>query len=388
MNERGILMRNEMEHKEVRSYFGSLKYIIAFMLLAVVLPALIKPVTALATTVTGSEVNVFVNYADETATVSAGPAGSTKFYISIDKQKTWEDVNTIVDISELLSTKPVEILFKGNKDTGVKKVTLMAEPNTVTAAYVIKNGVGSIVYSVSGAAIEYRNGPNGNWKTPPTNFLTYMYELKGATLQFRSAARTDLRAGKIITVKIPKRPTSPSVKVDGSKLLISGIKANVTQYYDPVIGWKYVTTDSKVKTISLYDLTKINSTAYSTQLTAGSYEFRNNATDKKVASGVKLLEVPVQPIFPGSIKLEGSTLTITDTTKRAYEYCRLTSSTPYNSATMKWTTIQANKPTIIPKANVTDAIYVRLKSTVDKQTKLVTPASTCVVDYVKSLTTK
>ncbi|MDF2540052.1 MAG: hypothetical protein K0S76_3073 [Herbinix sp.] len=388
-------MKNRMEYKEARSFFKPLKYMITFVLLAVVLLTISKPITAFATSVSGPAVNVSVNYIDETATVSSGPAGSTKFYISIDKQKTWEDIpleggNGVVDISGLLSSKAVEIYFKGNKDTGVKTYTLLAEPNTVTAAYVVKYGSGYIDYKTTSTPVEYRKGPNGQWKIPPVSFPTAIYEIKGATLQFRSVATKDIRAGKVITVKIPKRPAPPSVKVDGSKLLISGIKANETQYYDPnpAIGWKYVTTDKNVKTISLYDLAKISSTAYNTPLTAGAYEFRNYVPDKKVISGAKLVEVPLQPTCPTSMKIEGSTVTITDDAKRAYEYCKLSSTTPYNAATMKWSSIQANKPTIISKASVSDIIYVRLKSTVDKQTKVVTPASTCVVLTVNSITTK
>jgi hypothetical protein len=365
---------------------------ISFFLLAVVLLAMNKPVTVFATSVTGSVVNVSVNYIEETATVSS-TTGSTKFYISIDKQKTWEDIpmegaNGVVDISGLLSTKAVDIYFKGNKDTGVKTLTLMAEPNTVTAAYVVNYGAGYINYKTTGTPVEYRKGVNGQWKTPTASFPTAKYELKGATLQFRSVATVDTRAGKVITVKIPKRPAPPSVKVDGSKLLISGIKANDTQYYDPSSGWRYVTTDKNTKTISLYDLAKIGSPTNSTQLPAGAYEFRSYVPDKKVISGAKLIEVPQQPICPDTIKIEGSTVTITDATKRAYEYCKLPNATSFNIANMKWSSIQANKPTIIPKASVSDVIYVRLKSTVDKQTKVITPASTCKALPVTFITTK
>ncbi len=381
-------MRNELIRKEPQSFFEPLKFMIAFMVLAVVLLAFTRPAKVLATSVSGSVIDVVVNYIDETAIITNTPAGSTKFYISIDKKKTWEDVGREVDISGLLSSKAIDIYFKGDKDTGIKTVTLMAEPDTVTAAYVVRNGVGYIDYKTTGTAVEFRKGSNGNWKTPPSgSFPTSIYEVKGATLQFRSVAVAGVRAGKIVTVKIPKRPAPPSVKVDGSKLLISGIKANETQYYDPVAGWRYVTTDKKVKTISLYDLAKMSSTAYTTPITAGAYEFRNYVPDKKVISGAKLLEVPVQPICPDTIVIQGSTVTITDTSKRAFEYCKLSSSTPYNAAIMKWSAIQANKPTIIPKANVTDVIYVRLKSTVDKETKVVTPASTCKVLYVNSITT-
>jgi hypothetical protein len=389
-NMKGVLtMINIDGHRMERGIIKPLRYIMPFMLFLFMLLVWDKPATVLATT-TGTQVNVFVDYVEETARVTAGPGGSNKFYISLDKQKTWEDINPstgLVDISALLSSKSVDIFFKGNKDTAVKTVTLMAEPDTVTATYVIKNGVGSIVYSVSGAAIEYRKGSNGKWKTPPAVFETYMYEVKGATLQFRSAANTATRAGKIVTVKIPKRPSPPSVKVDGSKLLITGIKPNETQYYNPATGWQFVSTDAKTKTVSLFTLSNTIPSS-NASIPAGAYEFRNYSADKKVISGVKLVEVPAQPTCPDTIKLEGSTLTITDTQKRVYEYSRMSSTGTFNAATMKWTTIQPNKPTIIPKAYVTERIYVRLKSTVDKTTKLVTPASTYRDFLVTSLTIK
>lgn len=376
------------QQKEAQYYNGPLKYIISLMLFTVMLLTLGKPYTVMASGISGTMVNVTVNYAEEIAMVSAGPGGSTKFYISIDKQKTWEDVNGAVDISGLLSSKAVDIFFKGNKDTAPRTVSLMAEPNTVTAVYAVREGAGYIDFKSTTTPVEYRKGSNGQWKTPPAIFQTYLYEIKGATLQFRSMANPDVRAGKIVTVKIPKRPAPPTVKVDGSKLVISGIKANETQYYDPVVGWRYLTKDSKIKTISLYELAKLSTTAYSTPLAPGAYEFRNYALNKKAVSGAKLLEVPAQPICPTSIKIEGSTITISDSVKRAYEYSRVSSSTPFDAATMKWTAIQPNKPTIVPKANVSDVIYVRLKSTVDKTTKVVTPASTCTVLYVNSITTK
>jgi hypothetical protein len=385
-------MRHGMLHKEEQSIFGPLKYMIPLFLIAFLIAAWAMPDTAFATTVTGTSVNVLVDYADETARVTTGPGGSTKFYISIDKQKTWLDINPstgLVDISAMLSSKSVDIYFKGNKDTQVKTVTLMAEPNNITAVYVIKNGAGSIAYTVSGAAIEYRKGSNGNWKVPPATFETYMYEIKGATLQFRSAANTTTRAGKIISVKIPKRPSPPSLKVDGSKLLITGVKANETQYFNPTLGttggWEYLTKDSKVKTISLYTLTKASA---NTAMLPGAYEFRSYSTDKKVISGVKLIEVPAQITCPETITQVGSTFTITDTQNRIYEYSRASGTAQFNVATAKWSTIPANKATIIPKAYAGERIYIRIKSSVDKTTKQVIPASTYRDFLIATLTTQ
>lgn len=374
--------------QEVQSrWIKPLQYTLSLLIFTTLLMLWEKPATVLATTVTGTQVNYDLNYMNETLVVKPGPGNSTKFYISLDKKKSWEnlDASGEVDLSALLSSKEVLIYIKGNKDTDPKEVKLMAEPNSVTAVYKITNGIGQVAYTTSGAAIEYRKGNNGSWKPVPTTLLTYSYEVKGATLYFRSIAIPGipgLRTGKIISVKIPKRPAQPAVKVDGSKFLITGIKANDTQYFNPTTGlWEYVTLDTKVKTVSLFTLAKISSSA-NTPLPAMSLEFRTNGGVKKVASSVRLIEIPAQLTCPNTIKLEGSTLTVTDTANRAFEYFKLTSGYTFDISTAKWTTIKANKSVIIPKANVGDRIYVRLKSYVDKNSKLTIPASTYLNTFV------
>jgi hypothetical protein len=383
-------MFNKRGNVGVQITLRPLRYILSLFVLAMLITVWNKPNEALATTVTPSSVNVDVNYLEEIIIVKPGTGGSTKFYISLDKQKSWEnlDPSGVVDISAMLSTKAVVVYFKGNRDTTAREFTLMAEPNYVTASYVINNGIGQVVSSTSGPAIEYRKGNNGSWRTASATMSTAIYEVKGATLYFRSIANAGVRAGKIISVKIPKRPSAPSVKLDGSKLLISGIKANETQYFNPTKGiWEFLTTDTKVKTVTLYTLTNISAAANS-PIPAASFEFRNNGGIKKVVSSVKLIEVPLQPVCPDTIKLVGSTLTITDATNKVYEYTRMQSTALFNAASAKWTTIQANKAVIIPKAYVTERIYVRLKSTVDKVSKQVIPASTYRDYVVTSVTVK
>ncbi len=369
-------------------------YIIALAMFTLALIMMKEPAKALATTAgTGTQVSVAVNYLDEILTVNKGPGNSDRFYVSLDKGKTWENIplsgaSGQIDISAMLSSKEVVVFFRGNKDTGILEYTLKAEPNDLKVYYEVVNGEGRITYSVSGGAVEYRKGSNGTWKSAINSMPTSIYEVKGATLYYRTAATADARAGKVITVKVPKRPSSPAVKLDGGKLVFSGIKANETQYSLNGSGvWNYMTTDPKVKSISLYTLLNINPLANS-QLQAMMFEIRTLGNTKKPTSGVRMLEIPQQPVCPDTIKLEGTTLTVTDPLKGSYEYTRVEGNGQLNIATAKWTGISANKSVIIPKASVNDVIYVRLKSTTNSKTRLVTPASTYKYFPVTSITVK
>jgi hypothetical protein len=369
-------------------------YIIALAIFTLALIVMKEPAKALATSAgTGTQVSAAVNYLDEILTVNKGPGNSDRFYISLDKGKTWENIPLSgtggqIDITAMLSSKEVIVFLRGNKDTRTLEYPLKAEPNDLKVYYEVLNGEGRITYAVSGAAVEYRKGSNGTWRSALNSMPTSIYEVKGATLYYRTAATADSRAGKVITVKVPKRPSSPAVKLDGGKLVFSGIKANETQYSLNGSGvWNYMTTDPKVKNTSLYTILNLSPSANS-PLPAMMLEIRTLGNTKKPTSGVRLLEIPQQPVCPDTIKLEGTTLTITDPLKSSYEYTRVEGNAQLNIAAAKWTGISANKPVIIPKASVNDVIYVRLKSTTDSKTRLVTPASTYKYFPVTSITVK
>lgn len=378
-----ILNTQEDRKRKLTKYITS---IIMLMFLALVL---MKPGVASATTVTGSKVVVAVNYAEETATITAGSGGSTRFFISTDMGKNWEglDSNT-VDISTMLKPKAVEVWFKGNKDTIVEIKQLMVEPADLKVTYEIVNGAGRITFtSPAGTTVEYRKGANGNWRTAITNMPTSLYELRGNTLYFRTSATVDRRCSKIVQVKIGKRPNAPSVKVDGGKLYVSGVTPGVTQYrVGTATDWTtFSTVGTKIKYISLYELLA-NKTVSNTALPAGIIEFRNLGSGKKPTSAAKLIEVPQQTTCPETIAVSGSTITITDTTpKRVYEYTKVDRTAIYDVATAKWSTIAANKAVKIPKVALGDRILVRVKSYVDAS-KQVVPASTYKENIIQSIT--
>jgi hypothetical protein len=329
----------------------------------------------------GNQVNVIIDYLEEQAIVTAGTGGSSvKFYMSTDNMKTWEllEATNVIDISGLLKPKEVSVYFKGNKETTPVQQVLQAEDNSLKATYQIINGAGSILLSGASGPVEFRKGTNGQWKTATNLMSTAVYELKGTTLYFRTVATSTKRAGKIVTVRVPKKPTAPSVKVDGSKLNISGLKYGETQYRlgDSTTWITFKPLDEKIKILDLATLLFPIPTT-NVPLPAGTIEFRTLGSDKKLNSAVKTLEIPAQVQAPNTINLSGTTLTITDNDyKLAYEYTVVENNKTLNLATAKWTTVYSSKNYLIPKVSVGDKIYVRVKSRTDSVTKQTILAST------------
>ena len=356
--------------------------------------------TASATTVaSGSSVSVVVNYLDEIITVSAGSGGSTKFYLSTDKQKNWEllegstaTTTTITfDISSILKTKEVIIYLKGNKDSNPVEIKLQGEDKSLKATYGVEGGVGRIQYT-STKPLEYRKGTNGNWL--PVNGIIYtnIYEVRGATLYFRTKATHAERAGKVVKVKIPKRGSAPSVKVDGSDFTITGMKPGMLYRLSNSNTWTEYKDTSK-KFLSIPSL--LSKTTIEERLTELTIEIRNPATDKKVASQIKVFEIPAQANAPTTASYNSGMLTITDaTSSKPYEYtivkasevARVNYEYLQNASWKSVTSSKATKVTSVGKNTlaVGDYLYVRLRTTTDKTTKLVHLASQCAKLEVKN----
>jgi hypothetical protein len=369
---------------------GSLKKILIYSVIFCLIVSSMTPIKVAKADAT-TQVSATVDYTEEIIRVTAGTGHtSTRFYMSTDNQKTWDllDVSGVVDISGFLASKVVTLYFKGNKDLSPAKVELPAEDSSLKAAYTIVGGDGRITLTNATSPVEYRKGANGPWR-PMTGTVMYtaIYEVKGATLYFRTVATAGKRAGKIVTVKISKRPTAPTVKLDYSKLCISGLKAGETQYRvgDSSVWVPFTSTDPKVKSISLYTLLAVSPSAI---IPAGTIEFRTQGKDKKLHSSVKIIEVPAQITAPTNVALTGTTLTITDTnTKRYYEYTIVHANAILDYNTAKWTAVTSRNAVVIPKAIITDKIYVRLKSATDTN-KFTNLPSVCTVFTVTAITQK
>ena len=364
------------------------KVLIIFMVLCIAFNSFTKVKVSSADA--NSQVVVNVNYLDEMAYIT--PGTNTKLYFSSDDEKTWELIEPfgILDISNLMQTKADDLFFKGNKDLKSTKVTLQALDSTLKATYSIVNGEGLITLTGFTSAVEYRKGASGQWKLASTTIPTASYEMRGATLYFRTIATAVKRAGKEISVKVAKKPSAPSVKLDGSKLYISGLTVGATEYRvgDNTIWLPFTPTDTKVKSLDLTALFAVTGAAINTPIPAGTVEIRTKATTKKVASAIKVIEVPLQPSTPENVTLVGTTLSIQDTNlKKAYEYTKVEKTGVLNIKTARWSTITAARSVVISKALVDEKIIVRVKSIVDPVSKKIIPASTYKELKISSITT-
>lgn len=356
------------------------------MILSILLSSAVEPRSVKAAdAVPGTSVGVTVDYTQEIATVTPGAGGSTRFYMSTDGKKNWEmiDDSRVVDLSSILSTKEVIVYFKGNKDTYELPYTLQAESaKELTVSYKITSGVGKIDFSAT-TPVEYKKGANGAWRQVTSPIFTSIYEIKGATLYFRTAATVAKRAGKTISVKIGKKPSAPSAKVDGSKLILSGLKLGETVYR---INDGPITSTSKADKVNYLDLKALGVSA-SGAILGGTIELYNVGTDKKLRSSVRVINVPAQADAPLAVTVTGTSISITDTNpKTLYEYTVVNKSATFDPMKAKWSQITSKKPVIVKNASLGDKIYVRLKSTTDPITKQIILASAYRIEEVKSIT--
>lgn len=345
----------------------------------------VKP---LSPTAAGTCVAVQYDFINDYLYIKPGGSGSTKLYFSQDKMKTWERImngNGLIDLSIFLKTSDNIIYVKGNLDKNIVAITLPKEEKDLKVTYYVDKGIGKLKVENQKGLLEYRKGTNGDWRDYAGYLDLTSFEITGYTLQFRMKATANERAGKIVSVKVPKRQAPPRVKVDYSRMEISGLKAGSTLYYKTGESnpRTFAPADSKVKTLSLYDLLFNQSIAPNSQrLPAGSIEFQTAADEKKIASAIVLVEFEEQPLAPeGKIVLDKTTVTFPDATKTlTYEYTVLHASEKLELSAAKWTKVSSNKPFEIKKVGKAspapgDIIYYRLSSTTHKETKVVTPAS-------------
>lgn len=357
------------------------------------------------TTVEGTEIKVDRDYTKNKVTLTKGPGNSTRFFISTNKKKTWEVIdstapNPTIDITAYMKTSAVTLYFRGNKDLKPVEFTIPKETTDLKVTYEISNGKGKIVTTTSktnntSTAIEYRTNKNGDW----INFVssssvdTSIYEDTGITLEFRTKATKEERAGKIVKVKIKKRPTAPTVKVDFDEMVITGLKPNVTTYR--VNGTASTTftvfkPSGKEKTLSLETL--LNTTlSNNKQLPAATIEFRTSGDDKKLASAIRLIDIKQQPAKPTGVSLSGTTLTITDASKdNPYEYTVLKKQETFAYENAKWKAVKSPSSIVIKKTGSAmtipgDTVYVRKAAHVDSQTGQYVPPSLYTTFTVSSV---
>ena len=332
-----------------------------------------------------TQVTVSLNYKTEKMTISS--TLSSKIYISQDKQKTWELVERphSIDLAIFMKNSDNYIYIKGDKDEKVVEVKIPKADNSLKVSYKVEKDEGKLVFTNVLGNLQYRKGSEGEWQLYNYSMKLADYEINGYTLQFRAMATENTRAGKIVSVKIPKRQSPPTIKVDYSKFTLTGMKAGVTQYRlagsDKWIDFKPV--DSKVKTLDLTALLLPGIAPNVAPIPAGNIEFRNLGNEKKVASGVRVIQTLAQPVAPlaSNVKLNTNRLVFVDASKdKPYEYMVLHKGEAVNLQTAKWKKVTSSKEIVITKVGTAspvpgDIIYYRLASTKDAKTKEIIPAS-------------
>lgn len=342
-------------------------------------------------TTTESSLNVTINYLEETITILGN---GSKVYISTNKGKTWEYLESsevskyTLELSCYMKTAETVLYFKKAGEEVPYILTIPKEEKTLKAKYVVTNAGGTVELSyAAGTVIEYRKGTNGDWKEYTSSFSTKPYENTGYTLQFRSKATPTQRAGKIVNVKIAKRPTAPIISVDYSDLCLKGLKNGTTEYRLSTAS-EWTTFNAVSGQSSLLDLyTVLNSTMASvdktsTLLKAGSIEVRTKAMGKKLASAVRLIEIPAQHAAPDTtVTLKDDTLVISDASaKKPYEYTIIHQGETFDISKVTWKKVTSSKGTSIKKfgsaTTVTgDVLYVRMASYKDTAAGTISVAS-------------
>lgn len=358
-----------------------------------------KPTTPTPTPI-GTKVNVSVDYTTNIVKITQGSGSSTKFYISSDKKKTWELINEdatatncTLSLSGYLKSSGVTLYFRGNNDIEPVALVIPKETTNIKITYQSKALVFENFTPTTTAILEYRVSENTDWAdyTSRTSINFTDYERTGITLEFRVKATTTVPAGKIISVKIPKRTKGPSVKADLSKMVITGLKSGSTQYrVGNSTKWEtFQPTDTKVKVLSLYDL--LSNAVKNSPFPVSTIDFRTAATDKKPASAVISLQILAQPVAPTNFKVASSTLTISDASKtKPYEYTVLKSGTTIDLTKVSWKKVTNTNSIVIKKTGSAatvagDVIYVRTASVTDKTTKVTTPASAYATFVITSV---
>lgn len=392
-----------------------------------------------ADTATTTKPKVKVNYEEEMLVIEKPSVLEKKIYISTDKKKSWDRIEwdatadaVYFDISSVLSGREVSV-FVGNSTTDESQMTevVLAKQEKVKAK---ASGASIVITEIpAGREVEYRKGDGSVWTVATTSAISksYLpkvtagtnqlevdfsaYALKGAKLTFRLKATETQRVGKEVKAKVAKRANAPNIKLDGTKLSLSGFKANGSEYrLDDKTGWvtsadkvvpasKIWGADTSTRSIPMGVTNAVSVAGISCPMKGGTVEVRTAAAKTKPASRSKIVEVTSQAVFLDASKVsvkvmapksKSSTtsrvaISISDASStNVYEYTMVNPALPdLDVSIMKWNAIKSSKDTelkavkygsstINPGTNM--ALLIRKKSVTDKQTKVVYMASTCI----------
>lgn len=369
-----------------RSYLTS-KIIFLFGMMCLLLTGFLLPKTyASAAEIAVKE----INYYNSSMTLQVSNR-DTEVYYSDANKKNWEVLegewindNTIVmDISWVSPLKNQVITLKGNYEEKITTVVIPKQATNFKASYNKLKGTMSFS-NVGARTIQWRKKNSSTWKT--VNQSTIATELSyfftnGATVVFRLApingydhTNVGMRASKEVTVTIPKKATAPSVKLDGSKFVISAAKGLVYRKVESDGSVGQWITKSSSSDLLLADVAKEAMYHSDGTMKEVTLQFRKNATSSSQVSNIATLVIPIQEGPPKEEK-DGITLSYTSSSSLSIQVKSASATTPfeytivkkdqslnYNSA--KWSTIDNNNGIAITKSNAPEGsrIYLRKKT--------------------------
>lgn len=331
-----------------------------------------------------------INYSDSTITLQAGNSDTAVFF-SDSRKKNWEEVpgelssagTVTMDISWVPVSKNYIITFKGNKSAGIATLVLPKQISNFRAEF--NNIKNTVIFKNQGIhTIEWRKKDSSVWNaintTQLSTQLSYLYD-NGAAIIFRLAPRNGtgttnvgFRGSKEISVKIPKKPSAPNIKINGSKFSIpvkKGMAYRIAGSDGQTSNWISITGSSDLLLKNVAANALYNASA---DRSAVIMQFRTNATGSTQVSKISTVTIPVQEGPPGLntygilLKLtSSSTITLevkAASTENPFEYTVVLKDMELNYQNAKWTTISNSTPVTLDDDTAPAGchIFIRKKS--------------------------
>lgn len=305
------------------------------------------------------------------------------FYISDSKMKTWDEVDAeqgvaYCDLSWI--TKEYELNIKGDKGSDLITINIQA-PRTLKAKFSMVNEEPKITLTVTETvdkkketteidpskgdySVQWRKGTTGAWNSYSTLDLQSFFT-KGATLNLRLAGECNTDASKcylpskVASVKVTKKASAPSTKIDASKFVL-GVKKGEEYVVitDTTTGSIYCVSDASFAKPNLQDIAggALGGDGYNTPMKAFTVKVRTSSTDKKSASKWTVISYPAQRTVSDNdltVKLDtsGKVSKVTLTNNTTYDIEYLIGETALVqtikqaeiSSKTKWSTVKAQK---------------------------------------------
>ncbi len=368
---------------EIRRILG----LTSALILMLVLMSLMPKQTKAAASIQVKE----INYQNSTITLQLNE-GDTAVYFSDALKRTWEEVpgtiqsnkTVTMDISWISAASNYVMNFKGNSSTAVVSITIPKQATNFNATF---NKVkGTISFKNAGnRSVEWRKKGSTSWKTVDKNTISSDISLlysNGATVYFRLApvngtgvTNVGFRPSKEVTITVPKKPSAPTITINGSKFSIEvkkGMAYRTINKDGAATDWITVgsSTDLLLRNIApsvLYNTTLASQSAVTMQ-------FRTNAKSTALMSKTASVTIPIQE-GPPSLETYGISLSYTSSSslslqvkaansKVPFEYTVVKEGSELNHQTAAWTAITSSTAVTLDNtaAKTGSKIYVRKKS--------------------------